>query len=133
MEAWFLSYYDKLEELKDGPQFDPRLLINFDETAVDGERSKEHVAKHEGDEKECRNENKDEEHITLILTVTASGKPFTPVAIFGRKTEPPLAEEIKDKFHIAASDSAFINKDICQNWVESILIEEIKAHRSIAL
>ena len=130
MEAWLLRFFEKKEELKDGDEFDLRLLINFDETVIGGEKSQENVAKQEGDDKECRNINKDEEHITLVLTTTALGHSFTPIVIFGRKTDPLLNDNIRSKFHISASDSAFINKDICQNWVENSFIEEINNHRA---
>jgi hypothetical protein len=105
----------KLESLKDGEEFNPKLLFNFDETKEGGEASKYKVAKINGDSKPSIIIPKNEEHITLVLLCSATGESFTPLAIFPLKTVPVLDDEIYESFLISGSESGWINGPIYKN------------------
>lgn len=118
-----------LEEIIKSKNIPPELMINGDETQVRTLTSRRKVASRNGTGQPVTEEHPEDEHVTLLLLVTASGHHFKPLLIFPLKTVPPLDKRIIAAFRITGSDNGWIDKKIMQNYVENIFLEELEEYR----
>ena len=66
-----------------------------------------------------------DEHITLLLFISAAGNWTKPLAIFPLETEPHLSEEVKDYFKITGQENGWIDGRIFKNSVENGFVEDM--------
>jgi hypothetical protein len=85
----------------------PRILFNFDETWLNGQKSSEKTARYRGGLKPVRELPKDPaEHVTLGLVCNAYGdshKEFKTLAIFPLACLPTLSTQVTDEINVAVS------------------------------
>ena len=112
--------------------YDPRLVINLDETGFGSSSSskvpklKVIVCKEESDTINYMIPRTDQ-HVTAIVAISAKGKMFKPALLHRNKTLAPDAEKCffyKGAYYYQ-SKNAFVNKGIYEDYINRAIIPEI--------
>jgi hypothetical protein len=99
-----------------------RLMFNFDETWLNGEKKNLKSAKLQGDVKNVRSLPKEmDEHFTLGLVCNASGDShshFKPLLICPAKSVPAASTQAFAYFNFSCSDEGWITASILHTWIQ---------------
>jgi hypothetical protein len=81
------------------------------------------------DQKPCEELVKIQEHITLLLFVSASGSYLKPLAILPLVHLPPLSDDVMVEFHFAGQSNGWIDGQIFKNFVETEFVNIVNNKR----
>ena len=109
-----VQFYQNFKEILDLFQFKPEFIWNCDETMVNFQPSKQKVVSRQGDPKPIEEIVKYNEHITLLLFISAAGEYLKPLAILPKKYMPAMDDELAVKFHFAGQKSGWIDGPISE-------------------
>ena len=74
-------------------------------------------------------DEKEPEHVTLLLCVSADGDHCRPLIIYPRKTLPDLSDDLMREFLIAGQPKGWMDSNIFQHWVTSFYIPSVQERR----
>ena len=114
-------------------QFRPENIFNFDETMlIVGKKKLKVFTRRDGPVPVAKKASKSFEHITLGVTVSASGFFLTPLVILPLQTLPELSLDLQDFYAIAGQSKGWIDTAIFRNTIEKIFVAEVDKKRIAA-
>ena len=117
------------KNLLDKYKFKPNYIWNCDETMNSLADNKYKVVCRANEGKPCEKKVNFDEHITLLLSISASGLITKPLAIFPLKTCPNLSEDVIKNFNIVGQHNGWITGNIFKNFIEFSFIPTIQHNR----
>jgi hypothetical protein len=125
---WFDNQY---KPLMDKYKFRPQLMFNLDETMVRPLKPRVKVVTRSDEPQPCFDFNeKEPEHVTLLLTVSASGQALDPLIIFPLKHVPALPEDLQSEFLIAGQKNGWMEGPIFNNMLFNHIVPAIDSIRT---
>jgi hypothetical protein len=123
-------FYENYKSILETNKFKPQFIWNCDETMLDFSQQKEKVLCLEKNVVPATPTATMDEHITLLLFVSAAGSWLKPLAIFPLQHLPPLAPELMMKFNFAGQKNGWIDMEIFKNIVEIGFVKEMDTLRA---
>lgn len=122
---------DRLKALKDKYQFRPQLMYNLDESAVQEVKKKlKLITRHDDPTPVVASARKGGEHITLCVTVAASGEHLKSLVIFPLKHMPPLDGDLEEVFCFAGQSSGWMTSVIFNNFLINRIFPQFASRRA---
>jgi hypothetical protein len=123
-------WMEQLEALYNKYNFPPQLIFNFDETMLHPDENKIKVISRSGKPRPFVETASKGEHISLGLTISASGQFLQPLCILPLKFEPPTSPEVHNFYAFSGQENGFITKEIWLDTLKNVIVPGINQKRA---
>jgi hypothetical protein len=131
-EATVNAAFDEYEALMAKHRFRPQLMYNLDETMVGHVKGKLKLITRRDDPKPVLSvPERDPEHVTVVVTISAAGDHLDPLVIFPLATVPPLDDTLRQAVFLAGQPAGWMTSELFRNLIFNSLVPQFEAKRRL--
>lgn len=122
-----IAWFGEFERLRSSLKIKPELLFNMDETMLRTVRNLVKVFTRSTDPQPVLpQEEMEPEHISLLLTISAAGEAFEPLAILPLKTVPPLSQDLHRRIILSGQTNGWLEGQTFNGFVFNHIVPRIQ-------
>jgi len=125
------NFFDEMRTVGASGRIPSDNIWNFDETMLEwGAKKRAVVISRKSKQAIISMSEKQREHITIGLCVSASGDHMLPIAILPLKTLPTTLDHLSKRFAFSGQDAGWIDGAIFADWVKQVFLPHINSARA---